>query len=147
VIVYLDTSAYVKLVLEEVDSRQVRGWFASATRAVSSVITYAETCAAFSRRDRDVHTTASRLTTWAASLDDRWRRTVSVPVDGRSAGRLAIAHGLRGMDAVQLAAALTLRERVLTEASDAEVAFAAFDRRLLEAAEREGLTTLGRPLE
>jgi hypothetical protein len=54
------------------------------------------------------------------------------------------------MDAVQLAAAVTLRDRLRAGATGepaADVAFATFDRRLLEAAEREGFATLGGPLE
>ena len=67
-----------------------------------------------------------------------------VPVDELSAGRVALRHNLRGMDAMQLSGAL--RCATLSARTDAEVAFAAFDRRLLEAAEREGFATLGGPL-
>ena len=51
------------------------------------------------------------------------------------------------MDAIQLAAAVTLRERLPRRRRTPSVVFAAFDRRLLEAAEREGFATLGGPLE
>ena len=51
------------------------------------------------------------------------------------------------MDAVQLAAAMTLREHMPLGVPGTEVVVAAFDRRLLEAAEREGFVTLGGPLE
>jgi hypothetical protein len=53
------------------------------------------------------------------------------------------------MDAVQLAAAVTLRERLrtgTTGTSGAAVAFATFDQQLLAAAEREGFATFGGPL-
>ena len=63
-----------------------------------------------------------------------------------AAGRLALSHELRGMDAMQLAAAVTLRERLRAGAADpatTDIVFAAFDGRLLDAAEREGFQTLG----
>jgi len=149
-VIYLDTSAFVKLIIEEDGAEDVRAWFLEARLAASSVITYPEASATLGRRDKEGAPSDIRLRSWIAALDDRWRRTSILAVGERAAGRLAIAHRLRGMDAVQLAAALALRDRLRTEAAarrGAEVVFAAFDRELLEAAEREGLATLGRPLE
>ena len=146
-IVYLDTSAFVKLVLREPGDAEVRSWFTSARFAASSAITYPESCAAIGRRSRAQGTDASSLTTWLEQLEVSWRRTIVVPVFERRAGEVALAHRLRGMDAVHLAAALALRERLDVEASGERVAFAAFDRRLLEAAEREGFATLGGQLD
>ena len=60
---------------------------------------------------------------------------------------LALKHGLRGMDAVQLGSAIRTRERLREQGEEDQLLFAAFDRRLLEAAEREGFATLGGPLE
>jgi predicted nucleic acid-binding protein len=150
VIVYLDTSAFVKLVVDESGDADARAWFDTARMAFSSVVTYAEACAAVGRRDRMEGPDEARLRAWVAEIDDRWRRTVTIPVAARRAGQLALVHRLRGMDAVQLAAAVTLRDRLRAGATGepaADVAFAAFDRRLLEAAEREGFATLGGPLE
>jgi predicted nucleic acid-binding protein len=146
VIVYLDTSAYVKLIIDEDGAEETRTVFQRARRAASSVVTYPEATAALSRRDREAGSAAQRLLSWIQALDKSWRNTLSVPVVARSAGNLAMTHGLRGMDAVQLAAAMTLRDRVPASAGAEHVVFAAFDRRLLEAAEREGFATLGRPL-
>jgi predicted nucleic acid-binding protein len=147
VIVYLDTSAFVKLILQEEGAVDVRSWFDVAGPAVSSVITYPEACSALGRRARASERVNPHLEAWIAELEARWRRLVSVRVDPQPAGELALRHELRGMDAVQLAAAVNVRERLRRYADDAEVVFAAFDRRLLEAAEREGFATLGAPLE
>jgi hypothetical protein len=54
------------------------------------------------------------------------------------AGGLATRHPLRGFDAVQLAAALTVRSAV----GDRDIAFSAFDPALCQAARREGLIVL-----
>ena len=73
---------------------------------------------------------------------------MAVPVAERLAGRLALSRRLRGKDAVQLAAAMTLREHMRLGVPGSEVVVVvAFDRRLLEAAEREGSATLGDPLD
>jgi uncharacterized protein len=148
-VVYLDTSAFVKLIIDEDGAADARAWFFEAQLAASSVITYPEASSTLGRREREGGSSGTLLRSWVAALEERWRRTLKLSVAERAAGRLAIAHRLRGMDAVQLAAAMTLRERLRAGAPGApgaEVAFAAFDRRLLEAAEREGFATLGRPL-
>jgi predicted nucleic acid-binding protein len=147
VIVYLDTSAFVKLILQEEGAVDARSWFDEASPAVSSVITYPEACAALGRRARASGPESPQRRAWIAELEARWRRVVSVRVDSRPAGELALRHGLRGMDAVQLAAAVNARERLRRYAEDADLVFAAFDRQLLQAAEREGFATLGAQLE
>ena len=149
-ILYLDTSALVKLIIREDGTADAVAWFERADLIASSVITYAEACSALAQNDRRRAGTPSRLSEWLIALDEHWREVMRVPVAEWPAGKLALAHGLRGMDAVQLAAAITLRERLqagTTGAPAADVAFAAFDRRLLEAAGHEGFATLGGPLD
>ena len=144
-IIYLDTSAFVKLVIDEDGADMARRWFEEASLAISSVITFPEACSALARRAHRREANADRLDEWLSELEARWERTARVRVDERVAGRLAIEHGLRGMDAVHLGAAVAVRERALARSTTAVYA-AAFDRRLLEAAEREGFATLGGPL-
>lgn len=146
-LIYLDTSAYVKLIIDEDGTDETRALFQRARRAASSVVTYPEASAALCRRDREARSPAARLASWVDALDVTWRHTIALPVVPRLAGELAVTHGLRGMDAIQLSAAIALRERDPSGALQAQVVFAAFDRQLLEAAEREGFATLGRPLE
>lgn len=148
-ILYLDTSAFVKLVLDESGAEETRAWFARAEQACSSVITYIEATSALCRQDRERGVVKGRLGAWLETLETSWRRCVHVPVFERSAAQLAVKHSLRGMDAVQLASALELQARVFTETETpgADFHFMAFDRRLLEAAEREGFATLGGSLE
>mgnify|MGYP000872872250 CR=1 FL=1 len=52
----------------------------------------------------------------------------------------------RCTDAAQLGSAIQTRTRLREQGAQAPLLFAAFDRRLLEAAEREGFATLGGPL-
>jgi len=147
VILYLDTSAFATLVLEEPETNAARNWFDQADLAVTSVITYPEATSALYRQDREKGSVEQRLADWIAVLDDRWSRCVRLPVAEQLTGRVVVAHGLRGMDAVQLAAAMTFRSRIVESAPQETVTFASFDRRLLAAADREGFATLGGPLE
>jgi uncharacterized protein with PIN domain len=80
VIVYLITSALVKLIVHEDGAADARSWFHEAGPAVSSVITYPETCAALSRHDRGAGQESARLDAWIEALDARRRRVASVRV-------------------------------------------------------------------
>jgi len=149
VILYLDTSALVKLIVPEERSSDAVAWFAGADLTATSVITYAEACSALGQNDRRRKSRTSCLGQWRAGLDEHWRDVIKVPVTERVSGELALEHALRGMDAIQLAAAVGLRGELRGRAAGRrvqDVVFAAFDRRLLEAAEREGFATLGGPL-
>jgi predicted nucleic acid-binding protein len=68
-----------------------------------------------------------------------WGALTAIRLDGRlarSAGALADRHGLRALDAIHLASALS----IATPAD--QTTFVTFDRRLAEAAIAEGLTVL-----
>jgi predicted nucleic acid-binding protein len=146
VITYLDTSAFVKLVLDEEHSGEARSWFEEPRPAITSVITYPESCSALGRRARQSLEDHARLGEWLAALSARWSRAVTIEVAPERAGALATKHELRGMDAIQLAAAIRVRERLDAQSVDETLLFATFDRRLLEAAASEGFATLGGPL-
>ena len=121
-ILYLDTSALVKMIVEEVGADAATGWFEGAGLVASSVVTYAESCAALEQNDRRRGTSSTRLSQWLVDLDEYWQDVMRVPVAEWTAGRLALSHHLRGMDAVQLAAAVTLRDRLRAGAADSGLA-------------------------
>lgn len=134
-ILYLDTSALVKLLVEEPGSDAVEALVATTAYGVSSVIAYAESRSAIARGAN-----AGRVDAAAAirSLDQIWSAVQTLDVDQRlsaRAGELAGHHLLRGMDALHLATAIEF------SAPDLPVAFATFDRSLAQAARAEGLST------
>ena len=137
---YLDTSALVKLFVEEAGSSSVEAWAASASVLVTSRITYAEARAALARARRIGTLSASELRRAVAELDAEFGTQAIVEVDEPlvfRAGRLAEEHALRGYDAVHLAAALE------ASGDGDSFAFATFDGALADAARREGLRVAG----
>ena len=133
-ILYVDTSALVKLYVEEAGSSGVVTLVERAEAVATVLITYAEARAAFARHQREGGISRAELRRAVRELDREWRTFNVIALSDsivHSAGTLAERHALRGYDAVQLAAALELR------AGGGPVEFCAFDDRLHRAARRE----------
>jgi predicted nucleic acid-binding protein len=133
---YLDSSAVVKLIVDEPGSDAL--WVAVGAVTVSTCrITFAEVRAAIARRERETPAAASL---WQAARDQLpllWQSMQVLDVTQalvERAGELADVFGLRGYDAVQLAAAEGMFRTV-----GAPMAFHSFDRRLNRAARVLGL--------
>lgn len=137
-ILYLDTSALVKLYVREPGSATVRRLANRAQALATSVVAYAETHAAFARLNHRGNTTAARHQERLRQFNVDWGALLRVEVTPeilRSAGDLANIHYLRGFDSIHLASALWLRAR-----SSHPIEFAAFDQRLRAAASAAGLS-------
>lgn len=134
--IYLDTSALVKLYVKEAFSEEVRG--AVTGKPVRTVsIAFVETLSAFARK---------------AELDDQerlsvtreflksWHRFRALSTDDviETAGILTRAHRLRAFDALHLAAAMEL-------GAPSAIRFAVYDRDLARAARDEGFQLLTDP--
>ena len=135
-ILYLDTSALVKLYVEEAESAAITAAVARAAAVATARITYAEARAAFARHTRVGGLKSMELRRVVHQLDEEWGQYSIVEITDsvvRGAGALAERHKLRGYDAVQLAAALDVR------LAGGDVEFASFDVRLSRAAQRERL--------
>lgn len=137
-ILYLDTSSLVKLYLEEAHSDAVIGWFAEAKVVATSVVAYPEFMSALSRRTRVGDLTAEQRDSLSDRFDAQWSQYLVFPVADRAAGRLARKHGLRGFDAVHLAAACAVGEQSV----GGSFSFSSFDSALNQAAGAEGLGVL-----
>lgn len=140
-ILYLDSSSLAKLYVEEDGSARVRAWAESAEVLATSRVAFAEIMAALARWRREGSLDEEAFRVAEARLTADWEDFAVVEVDEITAGDLAVRRGLRGFDAIHLAAACALRD-----AADAEgavrPAFSSFDRRQLNAARDEGLTVL-----
>jgi predicted nucleic acid-binding protein len=137
VILYVDTSALVKLYVPEPESGAVQALVGSAQVAAVSVVAFAEARAAFARKRRERAVNPKDYRRIVREFDDDWDHYFVVDVTEplvKRAAQLADKHGLRGYDAIQLSSAIVLRDQ-----SGEAVSFCCFDGRLLRASRREGL--------
>ena len=134
---YLDTSALVKLYVDEPMSQELAVAVDEADAIATSLLAHAEARTAFARARREARLSQHAYRQCVEAFAEDWPRYIIVEVTDRlvkEAGELAAHRGLRGYDAVHLASALTLRERV-----SLEVMFLAFDHALMVVARREAL--------
>ena len=136
-IAYLDSSALVKLVIDEVGSDDTALLWDAADAVVTSRVANAEVRAAIAAAHRAGRLTDRQL----AAATGLWRevhralRLVELtPELDEQAGELAERQALSGFDAIQLASTLLLDHYGVIVAS--------WDRRLLAAARTIGLPTL-----
>lgn len=138
-LVYFDSSALVKLVLDEDGSNLAAALWNGCDAALSSRLAYPEVCAALAAAVRDRDLSASQAREANADWEVFWAsmRPVELSADVvRASGELARRHGLRGAEAVHLASALAL--------DTTDLVVAVWDRRLHAGAAAAGLATAPR---
>jgi uncharacterized protein len=136
VIGYLDTSAFVPLLIDEPTSAACRRFWDDADEVVSSRLLYVETVAALAQARRLGRLTDPAHRRSLQLLDQMWPEIDVAEVDELVVGRaasLADRLALRGYDAVRCASAEQLRSDDLVAASG--------DQRLLAAWAELGLAT------
>jgi predicted nucleic acid-binding protein len=134
VIAYFDTSAVVPLLVVEAGSARAASLWDGADRVVSARLLYPEGRAALAQAHRLGRLTPLQLREVVTELDSRFDQLDVVEIDeqlARRAGELAELHGLRGYDAVHLAAADRIRGPDLVVVDG--------DGALLDAAAAEGI--------
>jgi predicted nucleic acid-binding protein len=139
-ILYLDTSALVKLYIEEAGSQEVKAMAKRARIVSSSRVAYVEARAGIARKHREAELSKEEYAQLIKDLKQDWDNYFIVEVSesvAKLGGELTSKHPLRGFDAIHLASALLLRNRTRLE-----VSFSCFDERLKAAAQAEGLTVL-----
>ncbi|MFZ4812525.1 MAG: type II toxin-antitoxin system VapC family toxin [Ilumatobacteraceae bacterium] len=135
-IAYFDTSAIVPLIIEEATSPTCRRLWNDATRVASSRLLYPETRAALARAERLGRLTTRQLATAVGELESLIEQIDVIEVSpdiAHAAGELAQRFGLRGYDAVHLAAALAM--------NDDDVVLVTGDHDLASAAKAAGMAT------
>lgn len=129
-IVYFDSSALVKLLVEEDDSDLAAALWDGCDAAVSSRLAYPEVRAALAAAGRAHRLGAQEQHQAQAMWDEYWAATRAVELTeniAQHAGHLAAAHALRGADAVHLASVLAIGVD--------DTVFAVWDQRLRTAAQ------------
>ncbi|HEY7674042.1 MAG TPA: type II toxin-antitoxin system VapC family toxin [Burkholderiales bacterium] len=140
-ILYLDTSAYVRLYVREADHDRVWSAARSAAQIATHLIAYAEMRSALARMQRLGRLREAEVDSIRRTFEQDWRITLRIlPTEAmvRRAGDLAERFGLRGYDSVHLAAA----ESLLVGHGADFLCFLSFDRVLNQSAEKLGLRML-----
>lgn len=133
-LVYFDSSALVKLLVDEQGSEVAADVWDGCDAALSSRLAYPEVRAALAAARRNHDLDEGAFARAARSWEEFWAATRPVELTEavqRRAGELASSHTLRGADAVHLASALVIE--------DADLVMAVWDRRLHAGALAVGL--------
>jgi hypothetical protein len=134
-VIYFDSSALVKLLVEEEGSDLAAELWDGCDAAVSSRLAYPEVKAALAAAGRNHDLDPEGLAAAHDGWEEYWSATRPVELTQaveQNAGELAVRHALRGADAVHLASALAVSQPGLI--------LAAWDRRLRQGAQAAGLT-------
>jgi predicted nucleic acid-binding protein len=133
-IVYFDSSALVKLVVEEEGSDVAATLWDGCDVAITSRLAYPEVCAALAAAGRSHRLEPDARRQAEAAWQDFWTSIRPVELTAPiaiGAGQLAGRYALRGADAVHVASALAVGVDALL--------FAAWDQRLRSGAEAAGV--------
>ena len=133
-LIYFDSSALVKLLVQEEGSDLAAELWDGCDAALASRLAYPEVCAALAAADRNHDLSQDDLDVAEQAWERYWASVRPVELTAaveRQAGQLARTHALRGADAVHLASALAL--------ADPDLVIAAWDRRLHAGAATAGL--------
>lgn len=142
-ILFADTSALVKLYVQEAFSDVMRALVREARMIAVSRIAWAEAMSALARRVREQPADAASIETVRTRLRADWPAYAVIEVTQplvELAGDYADTFALRAYDSVQLASARTLQD-----GSSEVFQFACFDARLQKAARVLGMRTLDKP--
>ena len=138
-ILYLDTSALLKRYFKEPHSDGVIARWKEATEIVTSSVAYAEAMASIYRKKREASLSNATVKRIVNFFQRDWESFIRVEVNDDlniSIDRIIEKHLLRGFDAVHLASALIIFHRI-----PENFLFACFDRKMVQAANREGMET------
>ncbi len=137
---YLDTSALVKLYVDEESSTMVREAVSRSQLVATSAVAYVEARAAFSRRRREGGLSPLDYRRCVRRFNVDWPRYLRIDLTEsliRAAAVAAEKYHLRAYDAIHLASALTLRDRLAVP-----IVFGCWDATLERAARRAGLESV-----
>lgn len=139
-ILYLDTSALIKKYFQEVGSDEIISRWKEATGIVTSSVAYAETIASIHRKKRETKFNNAKLVKILDTFRRDWNSFIRVDVTddlNEWIDKMVSRYPLRGFDAIHLASALIVHDRL-----PEDYLFACFDKKLLLVAQTAGLETL-----
>ena len=140
-IAYLDTSALVKLYIQEDGQETIQKLVNDAQALGCSHIAFVEAIAAFARVLKERRIVPSLFKKLKTRFKEDWREYVRIDLTEKimeRAAELAEQFNLRGYDSVHLASAEYLQKK-----SDVSIIFACFDKQLNLAAKKLDLAVIG----
>ncbi|MCL4377309.1 MAG: type II toxin-antitoxin system VapC family toxin [Actinobacteria bacterium] len=135
-ICYLDTSALVKLYVNESDTEKVFNTVNKSRISATSIVAYAEARAAFSRGFHEKILSGKDYYKCISNFRSDWNNYLIINIDNLLillAGDLAEKYNIRGFDSIHLASAIILKRKLKEE-----IMFLCRDKILLKAAGKEG---------
>jgi predicted nucleic acid-binding protein len=138
---FWDSSALVPIFLKEAATPEVEGWRAADPAITTWMMTRVEVLAAIARKKRERPDMVALWNLAARDVNEvslRWVEIYDAVAARLHAERLVMEHPLRTADALQLGAAL-----VAADGDPQSLELVTLDRRLAEAARREGFPVLG----
>jgi predicted nucleic acid-binding protein len=139
-VTYLDTSALIKRFVAEAGSVALQRLIGRSGPVATATIAYPEAYSGLTRRHREGGLSSAQYAAACQRFERDWSELVRVELVDEVLARTRVLiqlHSLRGFDAIHLASALTLQERL-----GEPVSVVAADERLLRSAAREHLKTL-----
>jgi predicted nucleic acid-binding protein len=139
-ILYLDTSAFLKKYFREAGSDEIIARWKDATGIVTSSVAYAEALASIRRKKRDLNCNDDIFENIIHLFRRDWSSLIRVEVTDELndwIDKMVSHYPLRGFDAIHLASALIVHDRL-----PEKFLFACYDNKLLLAAQSAGLQTL-----
>jgi uncharacterized protein len=140
VILYLDTSALVKLYVDEAGSDVVMRYVQQASVVATSKIAFVEARSAFARAKREGILSDKGYRQSVERLRYDWKRYMIVEISDaliEAAGEMTDKFSLRGFDALHLSSALLLQQQ-----TGHQVSAACWDSRLWDALKELGFDTV-----
>ena len=133
-VVYCDTCCLVKFYVSEQHSDWVRTTLNNKKHLVTCRVAKAEIWSAITRRLNQKSVSPEQYQDWVNIIENDWNSLNIMDFDDDNAAMLARQHGLRGFDAIHLSSAILVQKSIKYK-----VDFCSFDKKLLQAAEKEGL--------
>lgn len=140
-ILYLDTSAWLKLYVEENSSELIKQMVTDSEQVCTHLIAYTELRSALARAERENRIDLSQKMTVIDAMEIDWKMLNIVQTTEtliRRAGLLCDQFGLRGFDSIHLASAEAINLQTMPQTT----VFASFDRKLNKAAFAIGISIL-----
>ena len=137
---YIDTSALIKLFVQENFSDKIRQLVENAELVATGLMTRAEAAAGINRLARMNFLDQAQASIALSNFRKDWEDYHRIPITEQLVARadiLTSQHTLRGYDAIHLACALTWQDLL-----NSPITLATFDKELHEAAEKSGVQVM-----